>query len=155
MIFSHMSCVSDPQVVMVPLAAQACKRLWTGFRPATLTSYRRMFQLFLAFLVVVDLLLPGVTSMDILAYMEYLAQSGMSPDYITNHITAIRSMCIVLGVNTLSFRDHRIPLFIKSLKLNRSFAPKIPVIIDETLLLQIVTASTYLQFPLILNQCVY
>ena len=105
--------------------------------------------MFLAFLVVVDLSLPGVTFMDILAFMEYLAQSGMSPDHITNHITAIRSMCIVYGVNTLPFRDHRIPLFVKSLKLNHTFAPIIPVIIDETLLLQIVTAATHLQFPYI------
>ena len=149
MIFSHMSCVLDPQVATAPLAAQACKRLWTGFRPATLASYGRMFQLFLAFLVVVDLSLPGVTSMDILAFMEYLAQSGMSPDHITNHITAIRSMCIVYGINTIPFRDHRIPLFIKSLKLNRAFAPHVPLIIDETLLLQIIIASAYLQFPLI------
>ena len=134
-----------------PLASQACKRLWTGFRPATLISYRRMFQLFLAFLVVVDLSLPGVTSIDILASMEYLGQSCMSPDDITNHMIAVRSMCIVHGVNTLPFRDQRIPLFTKYLKLNRSLAPKIPVIIDENLLLQIVTSSKYLHFPYILN----
>ena len=136
MIFSHMCCVLDPQVATAPLAGQACRRLWTGFRPVTLNSYRIM-----------DLSLPGVTSMDILAFMEYLAQSGMSPDHITNHITAVRSMCIVYGVNTLPFRDRRIPLFLKSLKLNHSFAARIPFIIDENLLLQIVTASTYLQFP--------
>ena len=32
-------------------------------------------------------------------------QSGMSQDHITNHITAVRSMCIVYGVNTLPFRE--------------------------------------------------
>ena len=58
-------------------------------------------------------------------------------------------MCIGYGINTLPFRDDRIPLFIKSFKLNCSFAPKISLIIDETLLLQIVTASTHLQFPFI------
>ena len=87
----------------------------TGFRPATLNSYKKIFQLFLAFLVVVDLSLPGVTSMDILAFMEHLAQSGMSPDHITNHLTALRSMCIVYGVNSIPFRGQKIPLFIKSL----------------------------------------
>ena len=97
--------------------------------------------------MVVDLSLPGVSSIDILAFMEYLAQSGMSPDHITNHITAVRSMCIIYGVNTLPFRDQRIPLFIKSLKLNCSFVPRMSMLIDETLLLQIVTASAQLQFP--------
>ena len=97
--------------------------------------------------MVVDLSLPGVSTIDILAFMECLAQSGMSPDHITNHITASRSMCIVCGVDTLTFRDQRIPLFIKSLNLNRSFTPRMSLLIDETLLLQIVTASAQLQFP--------
>ena len=147
MVFSHVLYVSDSQEATAPLASQACKRLWTGFRPATLNSYKKMFRLSLAFLVVVDLSLPGVTSMDILAFMEYLAQSGMSPDHITNHLTADKSMCIIYGINTIPFRDQRIPLFIKSLKLNRPFAPQISRLIDETLLRQIITASTYLQFP--------
>ena len=37
------------------LATQAFQRLWAGFRPATLASYERMFHLFMAFLVVLDL----------------------------------------------------------------------------------------------------
>ena len=93
------------------------------------------------------LLLPGVSSMDIIAFMEYLAQSGMSPDYITNHLTAVRSMCIIYGKNTSPFRDQKIPLFIKSLKINRPFAPKISMLIDETLLIQIVTRGSVLVQP--------
>ena len=132
-----------------PLATQACRRLRFGFRPNTLASYERMFQLFLAFLVVVDLSLPEVSALDVLAFMEYLAQSGMSPDNITNHITAIRSMSIMHGLDTAPFRDQRIPLFVKSLKINRPLAPVIKLVIDHTLLLQIITVSGYLQFPLV------
>ena len=44
-------------------------------------------------------------------------------------------------------RDQKIPLFITSLKLNRSFAPRLSMVIDETLLLKLVTASAQLQFP--------
>ena len=58
--------------------------------------------------------------MDVLAFMEYLAQSGMSPDNIT-----------------------------KSLKINRPLAPVVKILIDQTLLLQIVTVSAHLQFPLV------
>ena len=72
----------------------------------------------MAFLVVVDLSLPRISTLDVLAFMEYQAQSGMSPDNITNHITGIRSMSIVYGIDTTPFRDQRIPLFIKSLKIN-------------------------------------
>ena len=116
------------------LATQACRRLHFGFRPNTLASYERMFQLFIAFLVVVDLSLPGISTMDVLAFMEYLAQSGMSPDNTTNHTTGIRSMSIVYGINTTPFRDQKIPLFIKSLKINRPLAPVVKILIDQTLL---------------------
>ena len=111
--------------------------------------YERMFHLFLAFLVVAGLSLPGVSSLDILAFMEYLAQAGMSPDNITNHLTAARTMFIIYGYNTAPFRDQRIPLFIKSLKINRPITPKLQLLIDDTLLLQIVTVSAHLQFPLV------
>ena len=114
-----------------------------------MASYERMFHLFLAFLVVVDLSLPGVSSLDLLAFMEYLAQSGMSPDNITNHLTAARAMFIIYGYNTAPFRDQRIPLFIRSLKINRLFTPKFQLLIGDTSLLQIVTVSAHLQFPLV------
>ena len=74
---------SDSQVATALLATQACRRLHFGFCLTTLASYEKMFQLFLAFLVVVDLLLPGISSLDVLAFMEYLVQSDMSPDNIT------------------------------------------------------------------------
>ena len=108
-----------------------------------------MFQLFLAFLVVVDLSLPAISSLDVLAFMEYLAQSGMSPDNITNHITAIRSISIIYGLDTAPFRDQRITLFIKSLKINRPLAPAVKLVTDHILLLQIVTVSAHLQYPLV------
>ena len=87
---------------------------------------------------------PGVSSLDILAFMEYLTQSGMSPDHITNHITVVRSLYILYGYNIAPFRDEKICLLIKSLKLNPSFSPRNTIVMDETLLLQIVTVSAQL-----------
>ena len=136
-------------MLTAPLATQACRRWRFGFRPNTLASYERMFQLFLPFLVVVDLSLPEISPLDVLAFMEYLAQSGMSPDNITNHITAIRSISIMYGIDTTPFRDQRIPLFVKSLKINRPLAPLLKLVIDHTLLLQIITVSAHLQFSLV------
>ena len=99
--------------------------------------------------MVVDLSLPEITALDVLAFMEYLAQSGLSPDNITNHITGTRSMSIIYGLNTVPFRDQRIPLFVKSLKINRFLAPVVKLVIDHTALLQIFTVSDHLQFPLV------
>ena len=69
-------------------------RLWCGFHHSTLASYQYMFRLSLAFLVTLGLPLSQLSTLDILAFMEYLAQSGMSPDHITNYPTAIRSLYI-------------------------------------------------------------
>ena len=38
---------------------------------------------------------------------------------------AIRSMCIIYNCDTTPFRDNRIPLFIKAVKLNRPLQPKL------------------------------
>ena len=79
--------------------------------------------------------------MDILVFMQYLSESGMCPDNIVNHLTAVRSLAIIYACDTLPFRDHRIPLFIKSLKINRSLQPKIKLLVDEDLLLKIITVA--------------
>ena len=146
-----MSYVSDPDALRGPLASRAFDRLWLGFsfRPATLDSYQCMFKLFLAFLVVMDLCLHRISTIDILAFMEYLAESGMSPDNIVNHLTAIRSICIIYACDTTLFSNQRLPLFVKSLKINRKFQPRITFLVDDQLLLKIVTVSHHLPNSLV------
>ena len=78
-----------PGVATASLVGRAVDRLWLGFRPSTLRAYRWMFELFLAFVVALDLSLPQVSTLDVLAFMEYLVESGMSAPNITNHLTAI------------------------------------------------------------------
>ena len=85
--------------------------------------------------------------MDILAFMEYLHQGGFTAANITNHLTAIMSCCIVYHINTAPFRDHRLPLFIKSIKINRPLQPLWNLIVDENMLLSICTMSSMLPFP--------
>ena len=53
-------------------------------------------------------------------------------------MTALRALHIIHALPTLAFKGDRIPLFLKSLKLNKSFAPKIAPVIWTDLLLQIV-----------------
>ena len=106
-----------------------------------------MFALFLSFLVAVGLSLPQVDTLDILAFMEYLLQAGMTAANITNHLTAIRSCCIIYNIDTTPFRDNRIPLFIKSIKINISFQPSAKIIIDESMLHSICKVCSHLPFP--------
>ena len=149
MIFSHASyCVSDPEAVTASLASQAYERIWNGFRSSTQAAYRRMFALFLSFLVAVGLSLPQADTLDILAFMEYLLQAGMTAANITNHLTAIRSCCIIYNIDTAAFRDNnRIPLFIKSIKINRSLQPSWKFVTDENMLYSIYAVCPPLPFP--------
>ena len=147
MIFSCIICFVDPRTVTGSLASVALQRLWTGFWPSTLTAYKRMFHTFWAFLVALDLSLSLISTTDILAFMEYLTPNGMSPDHIVNHLTAIRSLCIIYNCDTTPFRDQRLLLFIKSLKINRQFNPCLKLFIDENMLLDIVTVASQLQSP--------
>ena len=130
-----------------PLASQAYARLWNGFRPSTIAAYRRMLVLFISFLVAVGLFLPQVDTLDILAFMEYLLQAGMTAANITNHLTAIRSCCIIYNIGTAPFRDNRLPLFIKSIKINRPLQPSWQFSVDENILYSICVASASLPFP--------
>ena len=68
----------------------------------------------------------------------------MSASNITNHLTAIRSMCIIYNCDTTSLRDNRIPLFIKAVKLNRPLQPNLHFVIDEVLVEAIVLACSSL-----------
>ena len=87
------------------LATHDFNKLWSGFKPATLVSYEHMFGLLLAFLVALDLSLPQLTTLHVLAFLEYLLQHGMSVTNITHHITDIRTMLVVYSCDTAVFRD--------------------------------------------------
>ena len=113
-----------------------------------MTVYSRYFRDFLAFLVVAGLSLPQVSTIDILAYMEYLDGNGMSPSNITNYVTGIRALFILYGLDTQRFRDQRIPLFIKALQINRPLKPTIVLSLDVELLQHIVDVCLQLQFSI-------
>ena len=108
-----------------------------------------MFALFLCFLVAMGQSLSQVSTMDVLAFMEYLLESGMSAANITNHLTPIRSMLIIYNCDASAFRVHRIPLFIKSVKINRSLKPVFNTVIDENILLSMILACDRFSHPMI------
>ena len=93
--------------------------------------------------------LSEVTTLDRLAYMEYLLRNDMSASNITNSITGIRSMFIVLGYNTKVFQDHRIPLFVKAIKITRPLQPSINLVLDFNMLEKIIFLCSKLQFSVV------
>ena len=82
-----------------------------------------MFREFLAFLVAAGLLLNQVTTVTLLTFLEFLADQGLSPSNIVNHMVTIRSQFLLYGLDTSPFRDDRILLFQKSLMYTKAFFP--------------------------------
>ena len=97
----------------------------------------------------VGLSLPQVDTLGILAFMEYLLQAGMTSANITKHLTAIGSCCIIYNIDTAPFRDNRLPLFIKAIKINNPLHPswKLKLVINENMLYSIFAVCPSLPFP--------
>ena len=140
---------SDFQGPGQALASAANLRLWQAFRPSTMTSYMRMFKDFLAFLYLVTASVQKVSVSTVLSFMEYLVQVGCSVSNVTNYVTALSSMCIIFGCDTVSVRDNRIQLFIKAITINRPLDPILYLPIDEFLLSRIITTCEKLPYPVL------
>ena len=129
------------------LALDALARLKLGFRPATLNAYTRIFRDFLAFLVSAGLHISQVNTVLVLAFMEFLSKNGSSPANISNYLAGIRALHIVYGLDTKASRDDRLPLFVKSLKINAPLSPKPLNLISVQLLEKIVKVCDKLKSP--------
>ena len=132
-----------------PLVSSALKRLHSGFRPATALQYNRFFRDFLQFLELVQVPTNQVNTLILLSYMEYLHQKGQSHANISTQLTGIRSSFIIYGLNTEAFRDERIPLFVKALRVNAPLSLKSQKIITIQMLQQILQICDSLRDPVL------
>ena len=97
----------------------------------------------MAFQVAAGLLTYQVTPFILLAYLDFLATCQLSESNISNNMAALRALHIIHGLQTLPFKDERITLFLKSLKLTKPLAPKVAPVLTTDLLLQIVYKVLY------------
>ena len=101
-------------------------------------------------------LLPcQVTVEMLLSFLEFLHQNAKSPDQISNYLTALRALYIVYGLNTSAFKDELLSLFLKSLKWQAPFKPKLMLSLDIELLQKIVDQCKKLRFPVVLNHSIW
>ena len=108
-----------------------------------------MFREFLCFLEISQVSTLQVNTVVILAFMEFLTQKGLSHANISNHLAAIRASFIMYGLNTTPFRDERLPLFLKALKINAPLSFKSQKIITTDVLQCILLMCDALQEPVI------
>ena len=116
------------------LATLASTRLLQGFRPSTLRQYKRMWMDFLAFQVAAGLPPCPVNTEILLSFMEFLHLNSFSDSHIANYMAALRAFHITHALGTESFKDERIPLFLKSLKIQAPFCPSVKTHIDASTL---------------------
>ena len=103
-----------------------------------------MFADFLAFLVVTGLTPCQVNVDIILAFLEYLVDNSLSN--ICNYLAALRTMFIIHNLPTHPFRDEKIQMFVKSVRINRPLVVKTKSIFTEKVLLDIIAATETLEF---------
>ena len=100
-----------------------------------------MFSDFLAFLVVTGLIPWQVDVNIILAFLEYLLDNSLFVANICNYLAALRAMFIIHNLPNLHFRDEKIQMFVKSVKLNRPLVIKSKSVFTEHMLFDIVSVA--------------
>ena len=131
------------------LATSAAAKLLSGFRPSTLHQYCRIWMDFIGFQVAAGLLSYQVTVQILLSFLEYLHQNHISSGHLQNYLTAIRALHIVYGLETVAFKDKRLPLLLKAIKIQAPFKPRLLAHLDVPLLERIIQQCDYLQFRVI------
>ena len=103
-----------------------------------------MFKDILIFLVVTGLAITQVSSQTLLCFMDFFVQNQISHTNITNYMAAFRVSFIIHAIPTVPFTDHRLQLFLKSVKINSNFAPTIHSSITVDILHKICQVCTVL-----------
>ena len=85
----------------------------------------------------------------LLSFMEYLFKNSQSHRNIANYMAALRAYHIIHGLNTNPFKDERLALYLKSLRIQAPLAPSRRSVVDVQLLTKIVHTCEFFKFPII------
>ena len=110
-----------------------------------------MFSDYMTFLVVSGLHSGEVNVQLLLAFLEYLYENNYTVSNITNYLAAIRAVSIIYDLPTECFKNQKIQMLIRSLKLNRPLTLRSQSVLDENMLNQVVLACHQLQNPLVFS----
>ena len=108
-----------------------------------------MWKDFIAYQVAAGLPPCQVNTEILLSFMEFLYQNSLSPSHIANYMAALRAFHIVHSLPTSAFKNEKIPLFLKSLKIQAPFSPPARSYIDISTLEDILTQCEKLPYSAI------
>ena len=131
--------------VQLTTSVFAC--LLQSFRPATRKAYNRMCTDYMAFLMAAGLLPSQVDVHILLAFMEYLCQNNFTPLNISNYLAGIRTFCLIYNIPNMAFKDEKIQMFIRSLKINRPLSIKNTSILTDAMIFDILETTAQLENP--------
>ena len=106
-----------------------------------------MWMDFIAFQVAVGLPPCQVNTEILLSFMKFLHLNSIASSHIANYMAALREFYIAHALGTESFKDERIPLFLKSLKIQAPFSPSIRSHIDIFTLEAILSECQSFPYP--------
>ena len=92
---------------------------------------------FLVFLVVTGLTPCQVNVDIILAFLGYLLDNSLSVANICNYLAVLRTMCTIQCLPTHPFRDEKIQMLVRSVRINRPVVLKSKSIFTEQILVDI------------------
>ena len=133
--------------IAAQLASSAFAKLLSGFRPSTLQQYHRMWVDFISFQAAAGLPSYQVNVTLLLSFLEYLHENNISAAQLQNYLSAIRAMHIAHGLETSPFKDERLPLFLKAIRIHRPFKPRVLAHLDIPFLEKIIHLCDHMQFP--------
>ena len=124
------------------MRTKVAARLSKAFRPKTKSCYERLFRVFVAFCISVNVVLYDLSPSVILCFLEYLVSHQVSVGMVVNYVSALKAMAIVYNIPHEVFQHPRIKYFIKSIRMNRTLTVTKRNIMDIKTLENVVALCT-------------
>ena len=107
---------------LVLLKSKATSRLHIAYRPKTRRCYQLLFRNFIGFCICSNINPSKITLQEVLAYLEYLLENGVSCNMLSNNISALKANFIMYSLHYELMDQPQVRLFIKAIKINRPLA---------------------------------
>jgi hypothetical protein len=124
-----------------PLQVYADKvkaRLGQAFRPGTVNTQNLAFKTLAMFCILFSAQFPNVSVINLLSYIEFLADNKYAASTIKNYVSACKTKYKQLQLNVEVFESNLVNYALKSLECNAPNVYKVKPVLDFTEIFQLV-----------------
>ena len=115
-------CFVSDHVALKSLSEKAASRTQAAFRPKTKEAYSRIFKIFLAFCICMDVAVHSIDVKVVLSFLECLVIYKCSTAMISNYVSAIKTSFVLYDLPYHLLDHPKVKLFQKSMRINRPLA---------------------------------